>query len=183
MGNYFPQKIDTTKQASDICKKELSKIIYVDEDFLKSNKHLQLSQERSNETIDQILEGETINYLKHYGPGTLSSISTRGGNAQQTSLIYNDFVINNPLNGTVDFSTIPSVFFNSVSVLYGISNSNLANGALAGAVVLGDNQEGKSFIEAGTVQGSFQQNSNFLKINYSKSKLETSINMFQKKCT
>ena len=50
-----------------------------------------------------------------------------------------------------------------MSVLYGISNLNLANGALAGAVVLGDKQEGKSFIEAGTVQGSFQQNSNFLK--------------------
>jgi iron complex outermembrane receptor protein len=80
----------------------------------------------------------------------------------------------------VDFSTIPSVFFNSVSVLYGISNSNLANGALAGAVVLGDNKEAKSFIEAGRVQGSFQQNSNYIKINYSKSKLETSINLFRK---
>ena len=178
IGIYFPQKIDTSKHLQTFEKRTSS--FLVNEDFLKSNKNLILSQERSNETIDQILEGETINYLKHYGPGTLSSISTRGGNAQQTTLIYNDFVINNPLNGMVDFSTIPSVFFNSVSVLYGISNSNLANGALAGAVVLGDNQEGKSFIEAGTVQGSFQQNSNFLKINYSKSKLETSINIFRK---
>ena len=175
---YFPQKIDTSKHLRTFEKRTSN--FLVNEDFLKTNKYLQLSQERSNETIDQILEGETINYLKHYGPGTLSSISTRGGNAQQTSLIYNDFVINNPLNGMVDFSTIPSVFFNSVSVLYGISNSNLANGALAGSVILGDNQEGKSFIEAGTVQGSFQQNSNFLKINYSKSKLETSINIFRK---
>ena len=178
MGDFFFQMVDTSKHLQTFEKRTSN--FLVNEDFLKSNKNLQLSQERSNETIDQILEGETINYLKHYGPGTLSSISTRGGNAQQTSLIYNDFVINNPLNGMVDFSTIPSVFFNSVSVLYGISNSNLANGALAGAVVLGDNQERKSFIEAGTVQGSFQQNSNFLKINYSKSKLETSINLFRK---
>ena len=178
IGDCFSQIIDTSKYLQTFEKRTSN--FLVNEDFLKSNKNLILSQERSNETIDQILEGETINYLKHYGPGTLSSISTRGGNAQQTSLIYNDFVINNPLNGMVDFSTIPSVFFNSVSVLYGISNSNLANGALAGSVILGDNQEGKSFIEAGTVQGSFQQNSNFLKINYSKSKLETSINIFRK---
>ena len=178
IGIYFPQKIDTSKHLQTFEKRTSN--FLVNEDFLKTNKYLKLSQERSNESIDQVLEGETINYLKHYGPGTLSSISTRGGNAQQTSLIYNDFVINNPLNGIVDFSTIPSVFFESVSVLYGISNSNLANGALAGAVVLGDYQEGKSFIEAGTVQGSFQQNSNFLKINYSRSKLETSIKLFRK---
>jgi hypothetical protein len=178
IGIYFPQKIDTSKHLQTFEKRTSN--FLVNEDFLKTNKYLKLTQERSNESIDQVLEGETINYLKHYGPGTLSSISTRGGNAQQTSLIYNDFVINNPLNGIVDFSTIPSVFFESVSVLYGISNSNLANGALAGAVVLGDYQEGKSFIEAGTVQGSFQQNSNFLKINYAKSKLETSINLFRK---
>ena len=178
IGIYFPQKIDTSKHLQTFEKRTSN--FLVNEDFLKTNKYLKLTQERSNESIDRVLEGETINYLKHYGPGTLSSISTRGGNAQQTSLIYNDFVINNPLNGIVDFSTIPSVFFESVSVLYGISNSNLANGALAGAVVLGDYQEGKSFIEAGTVQGSFQQNSNFLKINYSRSKLETSIKLFRK---
>ncbi len=178
MGDFFSQIVDTSKHLQTFEKRTTNFLI--NEDFLKSNKKLPLTQERSNESIDKILEGETINYLKHYGPGTLSSISTRGGNAQQTSLIYNDFVLNNPLNGMVDFSTIPSVFFNSVSVLYGISSSNLANGALAGAVVLEDNQDGRSFIEAGSVQGSYQQNSNFLKINYNKRKLQTSINIFRK---
>ena len=178
MGDFFSQIVDTSKHLQTFEKRTTNFLI--NEDFLKSNKKLPLTQERSNESIDKILEGETINYLKHYGPGTLSSISTRGGNAQQTSLIYNDFVLNNPLNGMVDFSTIPSVFFNSISVLYGISSSNLANGALAGAVVLEDNQDGRSFIEAGSVQGSYQQNSNFLKINYNKRKLQTSINIFRK---
>ena len=178
LGDFFSQIVDTSKHLQTFEKRTSNFLI--NKDFLKSNKKLPLTQERSNESIDQILEGETINYLKHYGPGTLSSISTRGGNAQQTSLIYNDFVLNNPLNGMVDFSTIPSVFFNSVSVLYGISSSNLANGALSGAVVLEDNQEVKSFIEAGSVQGSYQQNSNFLKINYNKRKLQTSINVFRK---
>ena len=178
LGDFFSQIVDTSKHLQTFEKRTTNFLI--NEDFLKSNKKLPLTQERSNESIDKILEGETINYLKHYGPGTLSSISTRGGNAQQTSLIYNDFVLNNPLNGMVDFSTIPSVFFNSISVLYGISSSNLANGALAGAVVLEDNQDGRSFIESGSVQGSYQQNSNFLKINYNKRKLQTSINIFRK---
>ena len=76
IGNYFPQKIDTLKHLQTF--EKITSNFLINEDFLKSNKYLQLTQERSNETIDQILEGETINYLKHYGPGTLSSISTRG---------------------------------------------------------------------------------------------------------
>jgi hypothetical protein len=82
IGIYFPQKIDTSKHLQTFEKRTSN--FLVNEDFLKTNKYLKLTQERSNESIDQVLEGETINYLKHYGPGTLSSISTRGGNSQKT---------------------------------------------------------------------------------------------------
>ena len=59
IGIYFPQKIDTSKHLQTFEKRTSS--FLANEDFLKSNKNLILSQERSNETIDQILEGETIN--------------------------------------------------------------------------------------------------------------------------
>ena len=63
---YFPQKIDSLRHLETFEKRTSN--FLVNEDFLKSNKYLQLTQERFNETIDKILEGETINYLKHYGP-------------------------------------------------------------------------------------------------------------------
>ena len=105
---FFSQDLDTSRQLQTF-EKTISKFI-INDDFLKSDKNLDLINERSSESISTILEEETTNYFKYYSPGNLSSISTRGGNDSQTSLVYNDFVLNNPLNGIVDFSSIPSVF-------------------------------------------------------------------------
>ena len=178
LGNLFSQFVDTTNHLQTF--EKISSGFLINSGFLKINENLIINEERSNESLDQILQGETINYLKTYGPGSLSSISTRGGNAQQTSLIYNDFVINNPLNGAVDLSTIPSVFFNSVNVLYGLSSSNQSNGGLAGSILLNDNTSNKNFVEFGSVYGSYEQNTNYLKLNYSKKNIVTSFNVFRK---
>ena len=178
LGNLFSQFVDTTNHLQIF--EKISSGFIINTEFLKTTKDLIINEERSNESLDQILQGETINYLKTYGPGSLSSISTRGGNAQQTSLIYNDFVINNPLNGAVDLSTIPSVFFNSINVLYGLSSSNQSNGGLAGSILLNDNPSNKNFVELGSIYGSYEQNTNYLKLNYSKKKITTSFNLFRK---
>jgi hypothetical protein len=164
LGNLFSQFVDTTNHLQIF--EKISSGFIINTEFLKTTKDLIINEERSNESLDQILQGETINYLKTYGPGSLSSISTRGGNAQQTSLIYNDFVINNPLNGAVDLSTIPSVFFNSINVLYGLSSSNQSNGGLAGSILLNDNPSNINFVELGSIYGSYEQNTNYLKLNY-----------------
>ena len=173
----FSQELDTSKQLKTF-EKTISKFI-INDDFLKTDKNLNLIIERSSESLSSILEEETTNYFKYYSPGNLSSISTRGGNASQTSLVYNDFVLNNPLNGIVDFSSFPSVFFNSVNVMYGLPSSNWGNGGLAGAVILNDESTNKQFLEIGSVLGSFNQYTNFLKINYSKKKLSTSLKFFR----
>ena len=65
LGDFFSQIVDTSKHLQTFEKRTTNFLI--NKDFLKSNKKLPLTQERSNESIDQILEGETINYLKHYG--------------------------------------------------------------------------------------------------------------------
>ena len=167
---FFSQDLDTSRQLQTF-EKTISKFI-INDDFLKSDKNLDLISERSSESINTILEEETTNYLKYYSPGNLSSISTRGGNASQTSLVYNDFVLNNPLNGIVDFSSIPSVFFNSVNVMYGLPSSNWGNGGLAGAIILNNHPTENKSIEFGSVFGSFKQSTNFLKLNYSKKRFQ-----------
>ena len=174
---FFSQDLDTSRQLQTF-EKTISKFI-INDDFLKSDKNLDLISERNSESISTILEEETTNYLKYYSPGNLSSISTRGGNASQTSLVYNDFVLNNPLNGIVDFSSIPSVFFNSVNVMYGLPSSNWGNGGLAGAIILNNHPTENKSIEFGSVFGSFKQSTNFLKLNYSKKKVSSSLKLFR----
>ena len=174
---FFSQDLDTSRQLQTF-EKTISKFI-INDDFLKSDKNLDLISERSSESISTILEEETTNYLKYYSPGNLSSISTRGGNASQTSLVYNDFVLNNPLNGIVDFSSIPSVFFNSVNVMYGLPSSNWGNGGLAGAIILNNDPTENKSLEFGSVFGSFNQSTNFLKLNYSKKKVSSSLKLFR----
>ena len=98
---FFSQELDSSKQLQTF-EKTISKFI-INDDFLKSDKNLNLISERSSESISTILEEETTNYFKYYSPGNLSSISTRGGNASQTSLVYNDFVLNNPLTELLIF--------------------------------------------------------------------------------
>ena len=174
---FFGQDLDTSKQLQTF-EKTISKFI-INDDFLKTDKNLVLTSERSSESMSCILEEETTNYLKYYSPGNLSTISTRGGNASQTSLVYNDFVLNNPLNGIVDFSTIPSVFFNSVNVMYGLPSSNWGNGGLAGAIILNNETIEKKTLEVGSVFGSYNQSTNFLKVNYSKKRISSSLKFFR----
>ena len=174
---FFSQDLDTSRQLQTF-EKTISKFI-INDDFLKSDKNLNLISERSSESISTILEEETTNYFKYYSPGNLSSISTRGGNASQTSLVYNDFVLNNPLNGIVDFSSIPSVFFSSLNVMYGLPSSNWGNGGLAGAIILNNHPTENKSLEFGSVFGSFNQSTNFLKLNYSKKKVSSSLRLFR----
>ena len=174
---FFSQDLDTSRQLQTF-EKTISKFI-INDDFLKSDKNLDLISERSSESISTILEEETTNYFKYYSPGNLSSISTRGGNASQTSLVYNDFVLNNPLNGIVDFSSIPSVFFSSVNIMYGLPSSNWGNGGLAGAIILNNDPTENKSLEFGSVLGSFNQSTNFLKLNYSKKRVSTSLKLFR----
>ena len=96
-GCYLSQNMDSVKKLKTF-EKSTSRFL-LNDDFLKSDKNLILEDERTSESISSIIEGETTNYIKSYSPGNLSSISIRGGNSQQTSLVYNDFLLNNPLNG------------------------------------------------------------------------------------
>ncbi len=153
--------------------------------FSHTNHISEISQIRNNENIGDILQSQSTNYLKSYGPGNLSSISSRGGNAQQTSFIYKDFILNNPLNGIVDLSSIPMAFFNSMNIIYGLPSSNWGNGGLASAVILENNLDNKPgrFIEYGNTFGSFGQKTNYLKLGSSNSKVQNQIKIYKQNFT
>ncbi|QQR94477.1 MAG: Plug domain-containing protein [Bacteroidota bacterium] len=61
----------------------------------------------NTESLSDLLSAESGVLIKNYGPGSLASSSIRGGNANQTAVIWNGFNINNPMLGQTDFSIIP----------------------------------------------------------------------------
>lgn len=177
------QTFDSTKSLKAFVK--TTNYIIKDGIFSKTDKLASEVGISTNENLGDILQDQSINYLKNYGPGNLSSISSRGGNAQQTSLIYKDFVLNNPLNGIVDFSSIPACFFNDINIIYGLPSSNWGNGGLAGAILLENNNQTihKSEIEYGNTFGSFNQKTNYLKLSFKENRFTHSTKIFHKTAT
>ena len=176
----YSQSIDSIKPLKTFVK--TTSTILKDGKFSKNQNLSSIIGISTNQNLGDILQNQSINYLKNYGPGNLSSISSRGGNAQQTSLIYKDFVLNNPLNGIVDFSTIPACFFNNVNIIYGLPSSNWGNGGLAGAILLENNIQPihKSEIEYGNTFGSFNQKTNYIKLSFNKNKFTHSTKIYHK---
>ncbi len=95
-----------------------------------------LLSQMSHQNLGDVLANESSIFIKNYGPSNLSSSSFRGGNAAQTSVLWNGFQLNNTLNGQVDFSLIPTGFHNDVTIQYGGSSALWGSGALGGAIFL-----------------------------------------------
>lgn len=90
----------------------------------------------NTESLSELLSSESGVIIKNYGPGSLASSSIRGGNANQTAVIWNGFNINNPMLGQTDFSIIPEFFADKISMQYGGGSAQWGSGAVGGAVLL-----------------------------------------------
>ncbi|MDG2344361.1 MAG: TonB-dependent receptor [Flavobacteriales bacterium] len=137
----------------------------------------------NNSTIDELLSSKSAVFIKSYGPGYLSSISLRGGNAQQTSVVWNGFVINSPLNGICDLSTIPNSFVDEIDLLSGNSASLWGNGGISGAIHLSNNYKFNDSlkIRIGSSIGSFSNVKNYFNIKKGFKNWHTSFRFFHNK--
>lgn len=86
--------------------------------------------------LGQLLSAFSPVFVKSYGRGSISSASFRGTSASHTQVLWNDFAINSPMLGQVDFSYIPESFFDEVGLLYGGGSLYCSGGALGGSVLL-----------------------------------------------
>jgi iron complex outermembrane receptor protein len=137
----------------------------------------------NNSTLDEFISSKSAVFIKSYGPGYLSSISLRGGNAQQTSVVWNGFVINSPLNGICDLSTIPNSFVDEIDLQSGNAASLWGNGGVSGAIHLTNNYTFNDSlkIKIGTSIGSFSNVKNYLNIKKGFKKWHTSFRLFRNK--
>jgi vitamin B12 transporter len=89
----------------------------------------------STANLSQTLSACTGVQINSYGTG-LSSASLRGTGSSHTAVIWNGFNIQDILNGGVDFSLIPSGFFNNIKVQYGGNGALFGSGCIGGAIHL-----------------------------------------------
>jgi iron complex outermembrane receptor protein len=120
-------------------------------------------------TLAELIQNNSAVFIKSYGTG-LASISFRGTGASHTQVLWNGIALNSPMNGQVDFSLYPTVFFDNVSLNYGASGLNAGNGALGGSVILNNgvnfNPHFKSTIQQ--AMGSFGHYTTSLSTSFSK---------------
>lgn len=117
-------------------------------------------------------------FFKTYGQGSLATSSLRGGGASHTSILWNGFNLQNPMNGVTDFSLFPIWLTDAVSVQYGGGSSLQGSGVLGGVVFIENSaqlQQGLS-TGAGITLGSFGEWRQFGKVTLSGSRAAGSFN-------
>ncbi len=87
-------------------------------------------------SLSSILQNSSGVFMKDYGPGQLSTPTFRGGDANQTTVLYNGAKINSPTLGSMDFTLIPASQFKSLELISSASANALTNGGIGGGVLL-----------------------------------------------
>lgn len=113
----------------------------------------------SDRSLGDFLSRMTSIRFKNYGPGLGSTPTFRSGDATHTQVLWNGFVLNSPMLGSIDFSNLPSSQFDGVNIYSGNSSNIYTNGALGGSIHLqqtaGSAKDGLSLEAMGGSFGNF----------------------------
>lgn len=93
-------------------------------------------KDKSTLTLAELLGENSTIFIKTYGRGSMATASFRGTSASHTQVFWNGMKINSPMSGQVDFSQIPLVFVDDISIHFGQSSMNFGSGGLGGSVNL-----------------------------------------------
>ncbi|WP_456461157.1 TonB-dependent receptor plug domain-containing protein [Lutibacter sp.] len=91
---------------------------------------------KTQSSLTNLLNLNTLIYFKENGYGMVSSPSFRGTNASQTAVIWNGINVNSQLTGQADFNNISIINYNNISVKSGGSSVQYGSGAIGGSVHL-----------------------------------------------
>ncbi len=94
----------------------------------------------AGESLGRFLLYNTALNVKSYGVGgALATVSLRGNTASHVQVNWNGFPINSVTLGSSDFSMIPVVGFDRISVVYGAPGALYGSGTFGGAINLDNN--------------------------------------------
>jgi vitamin B12 transporter len=86
-------------------------------------------------TLGEVLTQEALVFIKPASGSSLSTISIRGGTAEQSPVYWNGLNLQNTLNGTIDVNLLPTFIFDDVRV-NNTSATNIGGGSIAGSISL-----------------------------------------------
>ena len=143
---FFTTKLYS--QVTDTSLHQLTEVVILQtkQELLQSTKKtikidsFTLAKYNTTSLADLISNQSTI-HVKAYGNGNIATTSMRGGNANHTAIIWNGLNIQNAMLGQTDLSTIPTLFFNDVSLEYGGGSALWGSGAIGGSIHLQNKTE------------------------------------------
>lgn len=117
------------------------------------------SIENKSQNLGNLLTEQSTVFVKTNAGAGLSSLSVRGGTAEQTAVFWNGININSQLNGNIDASLLTNAAFSDVEV-NNLQSSNAGSGVIAGSINLKSNDFDTSKIGYASVDiGSFNRRS------------------------
>lgn len=90
----------------------------------------------NHRAASDLLARESSIYVKTYSPGSLATLTTRGGSSSQTAVIWNGLPLQSPMVGLTDAALLPGAFVDGMSVYYGGNSAQWGNSAVGGVVAL-----------------------------------------------
>ena len=134
----------------------------------------------TSSNLADILLNESQIFIKSYGLGSLASSSFRGSGANHTSVLWNGFNLQSPMNGIIDLSLIPANFMNNVAIQYGGAGALWGTGAVGGSIHLSNFSENNKGLTVATTSsfGSFSDKQQQVNAEFSKKRLISSLKVF-----
>lgn len=88
------------------------------------------------QNLSELLMLQTPLAFKNYGGGQIATVSFRGTSPNHTAVLWNGINVNQPMTGQTDFSTLPVLGFDQISVQYGSAGSAVGSDAIGGSLLL-----------------------------------------------
>ncbi|MDD4374662.1 MAG: TonB-dependent receptor plug domain-containing protein [Bacteroidales bacterium] len=131
-------------------------------------------------TIANLLQQNSIVFIKDYGPGSLATASFRGTTANHTQVLWNGVPVNAPNNGQVDFNRLPVFFVDEAQLARGAHSASQQGGF--GVLVMLNNQsvfkEGYQ-LDLKQAVGSFQSLGSYADFSWSNRKIQLRTRVFR----
>lgn len=142
-----------------------------------------LLQSYNSKSLGDVLTASSGVSIRSYGVSGLASMSMRGGTSGQSTVIWNDLNLQNPMNAGVNLSTLPILFSDKVQVLYGGAGALNGSGDMSGSVHLSSNNviSKCNSLKVGSSIGSFENYSGYISAKTGNKKYGISGKFFGKK--
>lgn len=172
---FLPLRKDTpvVLQTATISTVAYHRLLHINKTLSTDSLYLNYLQANN---LANVLEQQSMAFIKNYGPGQIATISFRGGNASHTPVLWNGFNLQNPMLGQTDFSQIPAFFLNDVQINFGSNAALFGSGHIGGTIQLETNKRIKDGISGKVMVGSnsMQTHAGGLELNYKQKWFETS---------